>query len=216
MNRISLEESKKIKIFNRFESKYIIDHDDILNIIRLLENDYLLVEENNKIIFGYHSLYFDTPELNMWNDHNIDKPSRQKIRIREYDDKSKFLEIKEKIDGKTIKTRIPIESYFINDEEQWISDNLKYDTKNLIKSLDVKYNRISFVKKDKTERITLDIDIEYYNYKTNKRWKSNKNFAILEIKKNKEENNEIEDIINKEYIFKQKYSKYYWGILKTK
>ena len=216
MNRISLEESKKIKIFNRFESKYIIDHDDILNIIRLLENDYLLVEENNKIIFGYHSLYFDTPELNMWNDHNIDKPSRQKIRIREYDDKSKFLEIKEKIDGKTIKTRIPIESYFINDEEQWISNNLKYDTKNLIKSLDVKYNRISFVKKDKTERITLDIDIEYYNYKTNKRWKSNKNFAILEIKKNKEENNEIEDIINKEYIFKQKYSKYYCGILKTK
>lgn len=216
MNRISLEESKKIKIFNRFESKYIIDHDDILNIIRLLENDYLLVEENNKIIFGYHSLYFDTPELNMWNDHNIDKPSRQKIRIREYDDKSKFLEIKEKINGKTIKNRIPIESYFINDEEQWISGNLKYDTKNLIKSLDVKYNRISFVKKDKTERITLDIDIEYYNYKTNKRWKSNKNFAILEIKKNKEENNEIEDIINKEYIFKQKYSKYYWGILKTK
>ena len=209
MNRISLKESKKIKIFNRFESKYIIDHDDILNIIKLLENDYLLVEENNKIIFGYHSLYFDTPELNMWNDHNIDKPSRQKIRIREYDDKSKFLEIKEKIDGKTIKTRIPIESYFINDEEQWISDNLKYNTKNLIKSLDVKYNRISFVKKDKTERITLDIDIEYYNYKTNKRWKSNKNFAILEIKKNKEENNEIEDIINKEYIFKQKYSKYY-------
>lgn len=216
MNRISLEESKKIKIFNRFESKYIIDHDDILNIIRLLENDYLLVEENNKIIFGYHSLYFDTLELNMWNDHNIDKPSRQKIRIREYDDKSKFLEIKEKIDGKTIKNRIPIKSYFINDEEQWISSNLKYDTKNLIKSLDVKYNRISFIKKDKTERITLDIDIEYYNYKTNKRWKSNKNFAILEIKKNKEENNEIEDIINKEYIFKQKYSKYYWGILKTK
>ena len=216
MDKISLEESKNIKIFKRFESKYILDEDYVNDFIELLENDYFLVTDKNQILFHYHSLYFDTPKLAMWNDHENDKQIRQKIRIREYDDNSKFLEIKEKNNEQTIKTRIPVKSYNINEETNWISHNLKYDTKNLLKSLDVKYDRMTFIKKNKTERITIDFNLEYYNYHTNKIWKTTNNQVIIEIKKSYKENNEIENILNNKFDFyKQKYSKYHFGIKKT-
>ncbi len=216
MQRISLEESKKIKIFKRFESKYILWEDYVIDFIKLLEKDYFLVVDKNQILFPYHSLYFDTDKLAMWNDHENEKQIRQKIRIREYNDNSKFLEIKEKNNEQTIKTRIPVESYNIDNETNWISHNLKYDTRNLSRSLDVKYNRMTFIKKDKTERITIDFDLEYYNYHTKKSWKTTINQVIVEIKKSHKENNEVENMLNNKLLFyKQKYSKYYWGIKKT-
>ena len=217
METISLKQSKEIKIFKRFESKYILINDKIQQIIDLLNKDYYVVEDNGKTLFNYHSLYFDTDKLAMWTDHDNEEDFRQKIRIREYENDEKFLEIKEKNNGLTNKIRIPVESYNINDEINWISHNLKYDTRNLIKSLDVKYNRMSFIKKDKTERITLDFDLEYHNYKTNKSYKYNDiNFVVLEIKKSSHDNNDIENILNEKFfLYKRKFSKYHEGIKHT-
>ena len=48
MQRISLEESKKIKIFKRFESKYILWEDYVIDFIKLLEKDYFLVVDNRQ------------------------------------------------------------------------------------------------------------------------------------------------------------------------
>lgn len=218
MKKVSLEYLKKIKIFKRFEYKYIIDKKYTNLILKLLEKDYSLIEENNKNIFIYHSLYFDTNNLLMWNEHNSNKDFRQKIRIREYDDNSKYLEIKEKNKGQILKTRIPIQTYDINGEFNWIKNNLKYDIdiRNLNKSLDVKYKRISFIKNDKSERITIDFDIEYYNYKTDKSFKDlNDNLVIMEIKKIYENNNELENKLNELNIYNTKFSKYHYGIIKT-
>lgn len=217
MKTISLKEAKNIKIFKRFESKYVLINNEIDKIIDILDKDYYVVEDNGKALFSYHSLYFDTNHLDMWRDHNNDEDFRQKIRIREYEDNEKFLEIKEKNNGITEKIRIPVYSYNINDEINWVSHNLKYDTKNLIKSLDIKYYRMSFIKKDKTERITLDVGLEYYNYKTNKSYKyDNIKLAVLEIKKNKNDNNELENILNEKFLlYKRKFSKYHEGIKHT-
>lgn len=212
MDKIDINESKNIKIFNRFESKYILE--DIEYFISLLENDYLLVTDNEKYKFKYHSLYFDTTDLDMWNDHEIDKSVRQKIRIREYDDNTKYLEIKEKNNDYTIKSRIPVMSYEIGNEKNWISENLKYNTKELKRSLDIYYDRISFIKKDKSERITIDTNLRCFNYSSDKEWKYN-NF-IAEIKKEHLENNKIENILNNKGIFKQKFSKYHEGIKNTR
>lgn len=215
MKTIELEESNNIKIFKRFETKYLIDNYNIKDIIDLLSNEYLMVVNGTQKVFGYHSLYFDTSNLMMWNDHELDKEFRQKIRIREYDNGLKFLEIKEKNNGQTIKTRIPVESYNLNDEINWISNNLKYDTKDLVKSLDVRYHRMAFIKKDKSERITIDFDIQYHNYLTNNDYNINK-IMILEIKKPYIENNKIENVLNDKFIYKQKFSKYHEGIKNTK
>lgn len=214
MENITLEESKKIKLFKRFESKYIIPNNLIYNIYNYCENNYLIVENNKIFYFPYYSLYFDNDKLDMIKAHENNDLIRQKLRIREYYNGDKFLEIKEKNNYQTNKIRIPVISYEINNEKNWISSNLIYDTKNLSKTLEVKYNRITLLSKDKSNRITFDFDINFKNYKTNKEYKIDHNI-IIEVKKNSEENIDIEDYLNSLEIFKEKFSKYYYGMKKT-
>jgi len=214
METIILEESKKIKLFKRFESKYIIQQSLIHNIFNYCEDNYLIVEDNNNFDFPYYSLYFDTDKLDMIKAHENNDLIRQKLRIREYYNGDKYLEIKEKNNHQTNKIRIPVISYEINNEKNWITSNLIYDTKNLSKTLEVKYNRITLLSKDKSNRITFDFDINFKNYKTDKEYKIDKNI-IIEVKKNSENNIDIEDYLNNLGIFKEKFSKYHYGMKKT-
>lgn len=214
METITLEESKKIKLFKRFESKYIIQRNLVYNIFNYCEDNYLIIEDNNNFDFPYYSLYFDNDKLDMIKAHENNDLIRQKLRIREYYNGDKYLEIKEKNKHQTNKIRIPVISYEINNEKNWITSNLIYNAKNLSKTLEVKYNRITLLSKDKSNRITFDFDIKFKNYKNNKEYKIDNNI-IIEIKKNSENNIDIEDYLNNLKIVKQNFSKYYYGMKKT-
>ena len=214
MKTISLEESKNIKLFKRFESKYVVDSSDLGNIMNYLSDNYMIVQEDENTLFDYYSIYFDNSDFDIIKATTKDDNVRQKIRIREYQNNDKFLEIKEKNHGIIIKTRIPIKSYNIDDEKDWIDDNLIYNTSTLNNVLRVKYKRLTFINKSKSNRITVDMNVDFYNYITNKSFKID-NFIIIEIKKNKEDNIDFEDYLNKKDIYKTKFSKYYYGMKQT-
>ena len=217
MNKISLNEAKKIKLFNRVEKKFICDSSQLFQVLEHLKNWYI-VTENEETFFEYHSLYFDTSSLDMFNDHENSVNHRQKIRIREYSDSEKFLEIKdkEKEKGITRKSRIPVDSYELDGERQWIDKNLIYDTSNLKKTLDVRYKRMTLISEDKSIRMTIDKDICFYNYQT-KISDDLSDIIVIEIKQpNPDNETEIEEFINSIGIYKTKFSKYHIGIKMTK
>ena len=216
MKEITLQDSKKIKLFKRFESKYLVEDSQINLILDYLQYlNYFIVKDNNLSIFDYYSLYFDNDNLDTVKAHEKDNNIRQKLRIREYQNGDKFLEIKEKNNHKSIKTRIPVTSYELNNEKNWVDESFIYDTKTLTKTLEVRYKRMTFINKSKSHRVTLDFDITCHNYITNKDYKLD-NYTVIEIKKNKEENVKLEDyLVNNLLVNKTKFSKYYNGMLKT-
>ncbi len=145
------------------------------------ENFKIVKDNKGSVLFAYHSVYFDTPDYQMKNDYVKHKLHRQKIRVREYESGEKFLEIKDKNNHVTNKIRVPVSSYELDGEQQWIDENLIYDTKELSKKLDVHYYRMTFVDKENTYRITLDFNITFFNYITNKLYHFDD--TIVEVKK---------------------------------
>lgn len=214
MKQISLEKSKKIKLFKRFETKYLVDVSQIHDIVNYLSKTYYVVSEGENTLFDYHSIYFDNDNFDMAKAHENQDEIRQKVRIREYQNKDKFVEIKEKNPYKTIKSRIPINSYDINNEYQWINNNLIYNTETLKKVLDIKYKRLTFIGQYKSTRITLDFNINIYNYLTNQEYIIDK-FVVIEIKKNKDIQLEFEEYLKNLHIEKTSFSKYHYGIKQT-
>ena len=214
---ISLAEAKKIKLFNRVERKYKCTKNQLYLLLGSIKESYYLVTDidDDDFIFKYHSLYFDTPEMTMFNAHENSDNHRQKIRIREYSDGEKFLEIKDKDEsGITRKSRIPVNSYVIDGEKQWIDKNLMYDTSVLNKTLDITYDRITLVSKDKTERITIDLNICFHNFNT--LISSTVDDVIIEVKQTTEHDSFIIEELNKLNIERVKFSKYHIGIKQTK
>lgn len=182
MEFASLEEAKKTKLDKRHCTKYVLTREMCQKLFSFVcENFKIVKNKKGNVLMAYHSVYFDTPELQMNKDHVDHKPHRQKIRVREYESGEKFLEIKDKENHVTTKKRIPVESYEIDGEEQWVSENLMYDTKELDKKLDVYYYRMTLIDKENSYRITIDFNITFFNYMTNKTYHFDD--TIIEVKK---------------------------------
>ncbi|MBQ3414602.1 MAG: VTC domain-containing protein [Clostridia bacterium] len=207
-----------MKLFNRVERKYKCTKNQLYLLLGLLKENYYLVtdiDDDDDFVFKYHSLYFDTPEMIMFNAHENSEQHRQKIRIREYSDGEKFLEIKDKDEnGITRKSRIPVDSYVIDGEKQWIDKNLMYDTIVLNKTLDITYDRITLVSRDKTERITIDFNICFHNFIND--ISRTIDDVIIEVKQVNEYDSFIIEELNKLNIERVKFSKYHIGIKLTK
>ena len=182
MKEISLEIAKKIKLFNRIETKYKCNFYQFCCLSKYLYDNYNVVSNNDCVLFDYMTIYFDTPDLLMYNDHKNNIKTRQKIRIREYSNGNKYLEIKQKNESKTSKIRIPINSNNIDSNFNWIKNNTIYNINKLTHILNVKYIRITFISNDHNERITIDFNIEFFNLINNVNKKIND--IIIEVKQN--------------------------------
>lgn len=182
MDFISLEEAKKIKLDKRYCTKYVLTREMFWKLLNLLLDNFKIVRnEKGNVLFSYHSIYFDTKDYKMNKDHEAKKLHRQKIRVREYESGEKFLEIKDKNNHVTTKKRILVDSYEIDGATEWISKNLIYDTKDLSKKLDVFYYRMTLVDTRNECRVTLDFNINVFNYITDRNFIFDK--TILEVKK---------------------------------
>lgn len=213
MKTITLSEAKKLKLMKRVDCKYVLSYDQYCSFIGCLPDDYLVAAKDGSMLLKYYTIYFDTSEMAMFQDHVEKKLHRQKIRIREYSTGEKFLEIKDKNNHVTTKTRVPANSYELDGETQWISENLLYDTKNLSKKLSTAFYRMTLISPDKTSRITIDFGLLVYNYLTKKSWKPP--VVILEVKKETDANTKVEDILNALGLFPSGFSKYAKGIEMT-
>lgn len=212
MKSISLDEAKNIKLFNRIETKYEseLHTSNLANLFKYLYDNYYVVTNGTTTIFNYINIYFDSNDLLMYNEHKKHSNNRQKVRIREYSNGEKYLEIKHKINHKTLKKRIPINNININNNFDWIKNNLQYDLDNLYHILTVKYFRTTFISKDFHERITIDFNIEFFNIKTKITKLINK--VIIEVKQDNKSTNNIHDIIKSFDINRCNFSKYFNGL----
>lgn len=168
---ISLQEMEKVRLMNRMDTKYTTHPERLYQLLKQMQPEYFVQEIQGNRISPYQTLYLDTPDLHMYRIHQTGRRTREKIRMREYQDSHlTFLEIKDKNNkGRTSKIRIPlpeIEYKLGAKAGEFIRKHAKYNPEELIPHLRNQFDRITLVNKAMTERLTIDPGISFYNVKT--------------------------------------------------
>ena len=225
---ISLDEMSGIKLMNRTDTKFVTTVDRLRLLLMLARDDYRAQEVNGERIANYYTAYFDTPDNNMYIVHQNGHAGRQKLRIRSYVDTGlNFLEVKTKNNhGRTKKKRVDMVGFdpmnpdhgirFLRQDEQFRSydqflcKHLRYDPTILTEHLENHFHRITLVNKAKTERLTIDTDLQFHNLKTG-READLTGLVIIELKRDGLQHSPILGMLRELRIKPSGFSKYCMG-----
>ena len=183
LDPISLSEMDGVSLMKRTDTKFIIHRNKLIEVLEIIQNQYKILEINGNRILTYSSLYFDSEDKKFYHDHHNGKINRTKVRMRKYVESDiSFLEIKQKDGkGKTTKSRIKIDDIETELSPEFVDfiDKTTSKKNNLKATIWNKFNRITLVNKHATERLTIDLNLEF---KMGSSLKEFHNLAIIEVK----------------------------------
>ncbi|MEA3494660.1 MAG: polyphosphate polymerase domain-containing protein [Bacteroidota bacterium] len=162
----TLDEMDNVKLMNRTDTKFVFNVEQLFSILEKAKDSYKLLKINNENYLGYETLYFDTINFDMYNAHINGKLNRYKIRQRKYlISDLNFLEIKFKNNKRrTIKKRLKIKSIetdISKKSKKFIENNSTFFPDSLEAKLESNFSRLTLVHKQKKERITIDINLNF-------------------------------------------------------
>lgn len=164
---ISLEEMDNVSLMNRTDTKFFF-HSGLLPLLfNSIENDYRILTISDVRLNTYNTLYFDTPDYFLYNEHHRGKAQRLKVRYRKYCNTEKiFFEIKHKNNkGRTNKERIETENFnqsISGKCKRFLECQTKLHADELKPSLGVTFQRMTLVNKFLPERIIIDTDLRFH------------------------------------------------------
>ncbi len=212
---ITLSELDKINLSDRQDYKSVFPDSLLPQFLEQLLPYYRVLDMNGRRAFQYESVYFDTPDLKSYQDHQRGKARRNKFRFRRYVDcGDSFFEIKTRSGkGRTLKTRIPANgnhAELTSSIKEIISAKVDADPEALVQSLMVTVTRITLLHQDNSEKVTFDYDIEFaLGGKT----KHLQNLVIAEVKQMRHSpDSDFFNIQRQLGIYPVSFSKYCIGI----
>lgn len=164
---ISLTQMTDVALLRRVDTKYIMHQTQLYQALAHLAEHYYILDINGQRKHHYRTVYFDTPDFALYQQHHNGWRNRYKVRSRAYTDSHlAFLEIKRKTNkNMTVKYRLPT-SKMVTKLDMKTGDFLHchypYHTEQLEPKLWNTFRRITLVSKHAIERLTLDIDIGFY------------------------------------------------------
>lgn len=186
---ISLEEMSGIRLMNRTDQKYLTNISTLKRLLQLAEGNYYSQEIGGQRISPYATTYWDNLQTHaLFRQHETGRKPRQKVRVRTYlNSDTTFLEVKKKDNhGKTSKQRIEVPSLQAVIDKHVGADFVREQTGLMLNDMDPavgnRFNRITLVNFNKTERLTIDFDIQFYNYLTHERSMMD-NIVVIELKR---------------------------------
>lgn len=223
MGAISLEEMSAVKLMNRIDTKYVTSE---VMVMQLLEQaskyGYRAQVHGGVVAARYDTRYYDTDARDMYIVHHNRHLARQKIRTRHYEDGSAtYLEVKDKNNrGRTKKRRIeiPIDNLmdFMGNNEAlaFIEPLARYNIKSLSPAIATRFVRITIVNPELTERITIDLNLEFTDLRSGAEGKI-EGMAIIEIKQDGNIRSKTKEILNSLRVKPMRISKYCLGTALT-
>jgi len=216
---ITLEEMKAVKLMNRIDTKFVTTIPMLLRLLAMAGNDYRVQEISGERNMLYNTVYFDTPDCNMYCVHQHGHAGRQKLRTRNYVASNlKFLEVKTKNNrGRTKKKRIEIHDADIAQvnlespaNHPFLSSTLRYDTASLHPTMNNYFRRVTLVNNALTERLTIDTDLRFHNIDTGRDW-HHPRLVIIELKRDGLIHSPVLSMLNRLHIRPHGFSKYCIG-----
>ena len=224
---ITLEEMSAIKLMNRTDTKFVTSVPVLARLLELARAEYRAQQTAGTRLSPYRTLYFDTPECDMYIAHQNGHLNRQKVRVRSYVSSGlHFLEVKTKDNHKrTHKKRVTLS---VDDQQAWpalvqasqgdISDfltqRLRYDHTTLVPTLENEFSRITLVNRACTERLTIDTGLQFVNRVTRCR-REMTGLVIIELKRDGLQPSPILDLLRQLRIKPHGFSKYCMGMAFT-
>ncbi|MFC2098207.1 polyphosphate polymerase domain-containing protein [Bacteroidota bacterium] len=216
---ISLEEMDNVRLMNRTDTKFIFPAQKLPLILDKAAEFYRILSIDDKRIFRYNSLYFDTPGLKTYFDHHNGIRPRYKVRFREYENSGTvYLEVKRKVaTERTRKSRVEVEQIeheLSENSKLYIDKRSPLDPSELGPSLWTIFRRITLVGTGSPERITIDIDLLFRHQDEEK---SLPFLNIAEVKRNQSNGStEFMKILKAASIYPSSSSKYCLGTILLK
>jgi len=228
---ISLDEMGGIRLMNRTDTKFVASIDKLKKLLQIAGDEYRVQEIDGKRNMSYSTVYYDSKDYVFYNAHHDGHAGRQKVRVRSYvDSHLSFLEVKTKDNhGKTHKNRIAtmnLPLYLVasrmmgtmpafslqNDRKamEFLRENLQIAPELLEQKIENKFHRITLVNRAKTERLTIDTDLEFRNLTTGMQC-SLPQFAIIELKRDGLKPSPVLSMLRELRIHPSGFSKYCIG-----
>lgn len=215
---ITLEEMKGIRLMKRTDTKFVTTISKLQEVLRLAQSNYRVQIIDNVYDLPYSTRYYDTLHCDMFLEHHNGRKTRQKIRIRSYEQTGlSFLEVKNKNNrGRTVKKRILIPSEETRHEEclQFLNEHSRYEPYSLTPQLENHFHRITLVNKRMTERLTIDTDLCFHNVQTGCDCSLDQ-LVIIELKRDGNTESPIREILRDLRIKPAGFSKYCMGMALT-
>ncbi len=219
METVSLAELDSVALLNRIDNKYVLNKQQLELILPVIQQNYSVLLIGNDKIFTYENNYFDTKDFQFYYDHHNGYTNRMKVRSRKYiETNTSFFEIKKKENiDRTSKTREKVDQLIdeIDDnKKETIQQLSRKPIADLTLTLNNKFNRITFVNNEQTERMTLDFNIHFSD---NLNQKDFTGFYVVEIKQSKSNGRSVvTEVLKKNNIREQSFSKYIFGVIALK
>ena len=213
---ISLAEMDSVKLMNRVDTKYLTNRATLADVLLdAAAAGYRVLVTDDARISPYDSIYFDTEGLRMFTDHRNKKLRRQKVRTRAYVNSGEaYLEVKRKNNhGRTKKKRtgIPLADLpdFRNNDAacRYLAGHSDFEAGQLLPTLETVFKRITLVNPDLTERLTIDTDLRFRNFRTG--LETNLGDAVvIELKQDGRAASAMKDILRSHRVKPARISKY--------
>lgn len=221
-----------IRLMNRTDTKFVTNIATLRKLLKLAVWQYRAQEIDGKRLARYYTMYFDTPDMQMYTCHHSGHANRQKLRIRSYVDSGlNFLEVKTKNNHKCTRKKrttmfdfdplapardIAFDSHDDNFKEydSFLRENLWYKPEIMEEAIENRFNRITLVNNNKTERLTIDTDLCFHNIHTGNDC-SLPELAIIELKRDGLVPSPILSLLNELRIKPLGFSKYCIGTALT-
>lgn len=171
MPTLDLDRIAAVRLMNRVDTKYLVDERRCMELLELAADQYYVQIIDDCRACRYATLYYDTPQWDMYHLHHNRRLTRQKIRTRTYVETGvTYLEVKNKSNkGRTHKRRMALDrSLFAaaatdTAAADFLRREARYAPETLSPSLVTRFVRVTLVNRAMTERLTIDFDLHFDN-----------------------------------------------------
>ena len=215
---ITLAEMSSVKLMNRTDTKFVTNQQKLCQLLQMAQQDYFIQDIDGKRNMEYDTTYFDTTDYDMYCQHQWGHTNRQKIRFRTYvSSHLHYMEVKTKNNhGRTKKKRIEVSDMNLTDsgKRQFLSTCLHYGVDTLMPTLNNHFNRITLVNRAKTERLTIDSQLQFYNIVSGQQ-RDMDDLVVIELKRDGLVHSPVLNMLRQLHIHPHGFSKYCMGSAMT-
>jgi len=162
----TLAQLDAVALLNRIDTKFLLTGSQLVEILPRLAQEYLVLDVQGRRLHQYQTLYFDTPDLDLYRMHDSSRAVRHKVRSRAYVDSGlSFFEIKSKTsEHRTVKHRLATPEFvtdLTSEASAFVMANLGPLGESFQPTLSNDFLRVTLMDRHQTERLTLDLNIQF-------------------------------------------------------
>lgn len=214
--QITLSGMEQVRLMNRMDTKYLLPVFLLPEIWSALTEEYDVLENAGTKVAAYETIYYDTPGNLFFRNHINGKLNRVKVRTRRYVESDLlFLEVKKKTNkGRTKKFRQLIDTAsgeFPGEALQLVETFAATDFHALQEVLHNRFDRVTLVNREMTERVTIDMNLRYSlpggEEQITIPW-----LSVIEVKQERSSHSPMTELLRRKRIRAMGFSKYCLGI----